>query len=329
MNRRLLAACGAALALVSAACTPKAVEPLPPAPKLPSTTTTIATDFSGVGLGAVAPGRTTTTVKFGPGRATLAGTVVGPDGPVPGAVVRAERIVGDATATMDIVTGPDGAFTIPKVLGGRYRIRTWKPAPDNLALLEPVVFFLEGSENKRVDLTMRRFTGISASAAIAPDPPIINAPANLVVQVVDQAVDPNGIVRSTPRSGVRVELFGAGDWRLLTPAVTSADGAGRARWQLECRKIGNQPLSVVVEEGSTFNLNLPECAEPPPVIEDPAPTEEESPPTSSAATPASSTTTPTTRPAAPATSAPATTTTTRPASTTTTARPGPTTTAGN
>lgn len=328
MNRRLVAACSTALALVSMACTPDAVEPLPPAPKVALTTTTVAPDYSGVGLGAAAPGRTTTTVKIGPGRATLAGTVVGPDGPVPGAVVHAERIVGDAMATMDIVTGPDGAFTIPKVLGGRYRIRTWKPAPDNLALLEPVVFFLEGSENKRVDLTMRRFTGVSASAAIAPDPPVINRPANLVVQVVDQAVDPNGIVRSTPRPGVRVELFGTGDWRLATPAVTSTDVAGRARWQLECRKVGNQPLSVVVDEASTFNLNLPECTEPPPVIEDPAPTEE-SPSTTVAATPASSTTTPTSRPAAPPSSAPATTTTTRPASTTTTARPGPTTTAGN
>ncbi len=316
MNRRLLAACGVALAAASMACTPEAVKPLPPAPKLPPTTTTVATDFSGVGLGAVAPGRTTTTVKIGPGRATLAGTVVGPDGPVPGAVVHAERIVGDAMATMDIVTGPDGAFTIPKVLGGRYRIRTWKSAPDNLALLEPVVFFLEGSENKRVDLTMRRFTGLSASAAIAPDPPIINAPANLVVQVVDQAVDANGIVRSTPRPGVRVELFGSGDWRLVTPAVTSADGAGRARWQLECRKVGNQPLSVVIEENSTFNLNLPECTVPPPVIVEPA-TDESATTTTAVATPAPSTT-----------SAP-TTTTTRPASTTTTTRPGPTTTAGD
>jgi len=299
MNRRLLAACGVALAAASMACTPEAIKPLPPAPKLPPTTTTVATDFSGVGLGAVAPGRTTTTVKIGPGWATLAGTVVGPDGPVPGAIVHAERIVGDAMATMDIVTGPNGAFTIPRVLGGRYRIRTWKPAPDNLALLEPVVFFLEGSENKRVDLTMRRFTGLSASAAIAPDPPIINAPANLVVQVVDQAVDPAGIVRSTPRPGVRVELFGTGDWRLATPAVTSADGAGRARWQLECRKVGNQPLTVVIEESSTFNLNLPECTVPPPVVEEPAATDE------------SSATTPTTT------------------TSTTTARPGPTTTAGD
>ncbi len=321
MNRRVMTALVAAIAAVATtACTPAAIKPLPPAPKLPATTTTSIIDYSGVGLGAVAAGRTTTTVRIGPGRATLQGVVTGPDGPVPGAVVHAERIVGEAMATMDILTGPDGGFSMPKVLGGRYRIRTWKASPDNLALTEPLVFFLEGSENKRVDLTVRRFQGISASAAIAPDPPIIGTPSNLVVQVVDQAVDAAGIVRSVPTPGVRVELFGAGDWRLISPGATTTDGAGRARWQLECRRVGKQPLSVVVGEESTFNLNLPDCTVPPPTPED-APADADTTPTTAAASPTGGTASTTSTTAA---SGPTTTRAPTTSTTTTTARPGST-----
>ena len=65
------------------------------------------------------PGRaTTTTVVIGPGEATLKGTVNAPEGLVPGAIVRAERLVGDAVATADVITNPDGTWAIPAVLGG-------------------------------------------------------------------------------------------------------------------------------------------------------------------------------------------------------------------
>lgn len=300
-----LGACVVAVALLAGGCQAKAVEPLPPAPKVPETTTTTIIDYSGVGLAGV-PGRTTTTVAIGPGKATLEGVVTGPDGPVPGAVVHAERLVGDAAATVDVLTGADGRYVIPNVLGGRYRLRAWKASPDNLALVEPQVFFLEGSEKKAANLTVNRYQGVSVTAAIAPDPPLIEAPSNLVVQVVDRAVDPGGIVRSTPIPDVRAELFGSGDWKVLTPVATAADAAGRARWTLECQRVGQQPLSVVVGETATFNLNLPACTVPPPTGDELAPTEETTS-TTSAGTPGT----------APATSAPAT-TTTRPAASTTT-----------
>lgn len=301
MRSLRLRAWSVALAVLAGGCQAKAIEPLPPAPKVPETTTTTVVDYSGVGLAGV-PGRTTTTVAMGPGKATLQGTVTGPDGAVPGAVVHAERLVGDAAATVDVLTGADGRYVIPNVLGGRYRLRAWKAAPDNLALVEPQVFFLEGSEKKAANLTVNRYQGMSVTAAIAPDPPLIEAASNLVVQVVDRAVDPGGIVRSTPLPDVRAELFGTGDWRVLTPVAAASDGAGRARWTLECRRVGQQPLSVVVGETTTFNLNLPACTVPPPTGDELAPTEE---------------TTSTTSAGIPAT----TTSTARPASTTTTSAP--------
>jgi hypothetical protein len=290
-----------------AACQPGAVKPLPPPPSVPATTTTTAVDYAAVGLAAV-PGRTTTTIVVGPGKATMNGAVRGPDGPAGGAVVHIERLVGDGVGSMDLLTAEDGSYTIPNILGGRYRVRAWKQAPDNLALVEPEVFFLEGSETKVVNLSIERYQGAAVTAAIAPDPPLINDPSNLVVQVVSREVDAGGIVRSTPIPSVRVELFGSGDWRVQTPNPTTADSSGRARWQLECRRVGAQPLAVVVGDTTTFNLNLPACTVPPPTGEDTVP-DSSTPPTTSAGSPAPTTTT-----------RPATTTTKPPASTTTTGR---------
>lgn len=305
--------------VVLTACQKRDIDPLPPAPKVPATTTTTSPDYSGVALAGVG-GRTTTTVGMGPGKATLGGVVNGPDGPVDGAVVHAERLVGDASATMDILTAPDGHFEMPAILGGRYRVRAWKAAPDNLALVEPQVFFLEGSEKKQLTLAVTRYQGVSATAAIAPDPPFIETPANLVVLAVNRSVDPQGIVRSAPLPSVRAELFGTGDWRVLTPVATTADEGGRARWTLECRRVGKQPLSVVIGETDAFNLNLPDCTIPPP-SPDALPTDDEAPTTTAAATPASTTSTT----ARTTTTAPRTTTTAGPpATTTTTARGGTT-----
>lgn len=303
--RRIVLVVLGATALLAASCTPSRVAPLPPAPSIPETTTTAVADFRGVGLPGV-PGRTTTTIGLGPGKATLTGKVLGPDGPVPGAVVRAERLVGDAAATVDLLAQPDGTYSLAAVLGGRYRVRAWKPAPDNLALVEPEVFFLEGSEKKALDLRVQRYQGVSVTAAIAPDPPPVGGPANLLVQVVNREVDGNGVVRSAPVPAIKVELFGSGDWRVLTINPVAADGGGRARWQLECRRAGNQPLAVVVGDSSTFNLNLPGCAVPPPPVEPIDPGGPDEP----------ATTTSTTAPGA-------TTTTTRPSSTTTTTSTAP------
>lgn len=317
MTPRLRLCLLAALVTAVGACTTAEVEPLPPPKKVPATTTTTAVDFSAIGLPAVA-GRTTTTIVLGPGKASLSGTVTGPDGPVPGGVVRVERLVGEGRASIEVTTGADGKYAVPNVLGGRYRVRGWKASPDNLALLEPAVFFLEGSEKRVVDLTLSRYQGLAVSAAIAPDPPLVGSFSNLVVQMVDQAVDGDGIVRGTPLTGTPAELTGSGDWRVQSANPTTGDGNGRARWLLECRRVGVQPLSVVVGGSATFNLNLPACAAPPPV--------EEPDPTSTTARGSSPATTraPTATTRAPG--AATTTTAPRPASTTaTTARPTTTT----
>ena len=245
--------------LIGAACTKGEIEALPPAPSVPATTTTIAIDFSGIALNAV-PGRTTTTIAMQPGEATISGTVVGPGGPASQAVVRAERIVGDGAGSIDILSGADGTFAFTTMIGGRYRVRAWKQAPDNLALVTPEVFFLDAKESKVLTLPIRPYQGTSVSSDIAPNPPVLGEPANLLVQVSDQSVDAQGIVRGAPVAEARVELFGAGDWRLRSANPVVTDGNGRAVFTLECQRAGEQPLSVVVGDSQTYPLEIPPCA---------------------------------------------------------------------
>ncbi|HVM08049.1 MAG TPA: carboxypeptidase-like regulatory domain-containing protein [Acidimicrobiales bacterium] len=301
-----------ALALVASGCTKGEVEALPPAPSLPATTTTLAVDLSGIALAGVG-GRTTTTIAMQPGQATISGTVVGPEGPVPGAVVRAERVVGDASGSIDILSGADGTFAFTTMVGGRYRVRAWKPAPDNLALTDPEVFFLEAKESKVLALTVRPYRGVSVSSDMAPNPPPIGEPVNLVIQVVDQVVDGQGIVRGVPVAGSRVELFGAGDWRLRSANPTTTDGNGRVGYTLECQRTGNQPLSVVVGDASTFPLQIPACTAR--VDPDDGTSGTTAPPATGA--PAPSTTAPGGAGSTTTTARPATTTTARPPTSTT------------
>ncbi|MHB1536203.1 MAG: carboxypeptidase-like regulatory domain-containing protein, partial [Acidimicrobiales bacterium] len=146
------------------------------------TTTTVAPDLTGVSLAPVAGQITTTTVGIGPGAATINGTVLGPQGPVSGASVEADRLVGDAEATVSTTTAADGSFTFAGVLGGRYRVRAWQTP--TLAMISPQIFFLGGSETHTLTLTVTAFVGSQITAAIAPDPPTVGDPANLAVQVV-------------------------------------------------------------------------------------------------------------------------------------------------
>lgn len=251
----------AAVALLGAACSREARITLPPPPSTVAPSTTVPlVDHSGANLPKVG-GKTTTTIAIQPGPATLRGSVVGPDGPIPGAAVRVERLVGDGVATLVLPTLADGTWVLPNVLGGRYRVRAWRE-PD-LALTTPAILFLEGSQTKELQLKLDRYSGLHAGAAIAPDPPVVGQPANLVVLVTNRSVDSQGVVRAVPVTNVRAELFGGGRWQLDTSAVTATDGSGQAHWQLRCRESGQQPLSVLVGDRESFPLNLPACVEAP------------------------------------------------------------------
>ena len=241
-----------------AGCGPAEVEALPrppPTQPLASTSSTAPVNYADVRLEGVR-GRNRTTVTMGPGQARLTGTVVGPDGPVSGAVVHAERFVGDAAASAEVTTGADGGWALSGVLGGRYRVRAWR-SPD-LAQLDAEVLFLEAKESRHLSLAVTRFGGTSTDSAIAPDPPPVNQPANLVVRLSQRSVDERGVVRTVPVPRMALTLSGVGQWLVSSPASAATDSSGSVTWNLTCLAPGPQPLVVTV--GATaVPLDLPPC----------------------------------------------------------------------
>lgn len=251
-----------AIALVGAACSDvnSVSLPTPPSTGVP-TTTTLPPDFSGVHLAGVRGTTTTTTPAVGPGPAHLNGTVIGPGGPIGGATVRVERLVDNLSGFADVPTAADGTWRIDNIKGGRYRVRAWR-APD-LATSAPQLFFLQGSDTRSVALSLEVKQGSVVSSSMAPTPPPVDQPVNLVVQLSSRAVDNQGIVRAVPQVGVQLTLTGTGSWQVRSPNPSTTDPNGRVAWQLICRSEGSQPLSVSFG-AETVALNLAACFEQPP-----------------------------------------------------------------
>jgi hypothetical protein len=255
--RSVLAIHAAAVAIILVACTSKSTaKPVPPFVPDSSTTTTIL-DFSTVDLAAVA-GRTVVHVPIFPGPATLNGTVTGPGGAIAGADVHVERVVDGSIGTADVSSQADGTWSLPGIQGGLYRVRAWR-SPD-LTLTRPTELYLAATDTKSVDLRVDTVAGKQVSSAMAPSPPIIGVPAQLVVEATSSTVDGQGVMRQSPLPGVSIELFGDGQWSVTSSSSQTADGTGTARWLLTCEQLGPQPLSVVVNSADVFPLALPPCS---------------------------------------------------------------------
>jgi hypothetical protein len=165
-------------------------------------------------------------------------------------------------ATAHATTAADGSWTIGGVLGGRYRVRAWQQP--SLAVTTPQIFFLGGSESRSLTIQLTSFTGPNVAAAIAPDIPMVDQPANLVVQVTTPMVGTDGVVRALPDAGVIVTLTDGPLWQVTNanPLTTGADGT--VLFQVSCQADGVIPLSVALGGGVPVALQLPACAGSPP-----------------------------------------------------------------
>ncbi|HEX2382605.1 MAG TPA: carboxypeptidase-like regulatory domain-containing protein [Acidimicrobiales bacterium] len=246
------------------------------APQTGGTTTvppppTAPVDLTGISIPGVA-GTTTTAPVRSLGTAHLAGLVSGPDGPVAGAVVRLEHLVGDAVTT-DVVAGPDGHYDAPNIAGGRYRVRAFL-AP-TFAQAEPEVFFLNDGDLRGLDLSVRSYGGLALASATAPDPPVRDDPATFVVRVANRTVDSGGIVRVRPVPDASVQVIGATGWSVSGPAAAVTDANGDVSFTLVCTTPGANQVQVQVQRTAAdapqpAALTTPTCIDRPPPPTTPA-----------------------------------------------------------
>ncbi len=252
------------IAVLAAACsggskpsaTPAVTEPPPTTVSTPSIPTWSTTSPS------VRSTTTTSTtrpppVSIGPGEASISGTVVGPGGPVDGATVRIERLVGSAVASADVTTSGGGAWRMDSVLGGAYRIRAFK-APD-LTQSNVEVFFLPATERRTIDLRLAGAGGPQITVVVNPNPPRVNQSATITVQIGTDRLDDQGRPAVVPLIGAVLQFsLGAGQALESSPqGITDANGT--ASWRFRCLVEGPVVASVATGGGVT-QLNVAPCA---------------------------------------------------------------------
>ncbi|WP_208026817.1 carboxypeptidase-like regulatory domain-containing protein [Rhabdothermincola sediminis] len=228
---------------------------------VPDTRTAVLLPVKGKRPGSPAP------QLFG-GTARLGGTVSGPDGPVGGATVRVERVVGDRVASTDVTTADDGTFAVSGLLGGHFRVRAWlRPS---LASTQAAATFLAAAGG-RADLQIRlsRFDGRQLQAVLDSAEPRVGETVTLRALYTEQSVDENGIVtgEGIPGTQVRVELDGG--FRLDGDATTTTGRDGIATWRLVCTREGQHAATVSTQDLST-RVTLPGCGPRAPTTTTPA-----------------------------------------------------------
>lgn len=217
----VLAGTLALLLVWAATCSAPEARTLPPPSSTSSTEpepTTTTVDRSRLVLQPV-PGRTTTTITT-TGDAILSGVVLGPEGNVPGAVVRIERLVGDIVQTNEVRARDDGTWVLEGLPGGRIRVRAY--LPPSLAMLEPDIFFLPDGETRDLRLQVRSHQGLDVRAGTTPQAPTVGDAVNVAVRVAERVVDDRGVATTRPVPGLAVRMRWSG-WTRIAGADDDAD----------------------------------------------------------------------------------------------------------
>lgn len=251
-----------ALGLLVAGCTADRPQAAPAPTTVPETTTvppsttstTVAATTSTTGV----PRTTTTTIiAIGPGDASLSGTVSGPAGPVDGATVHVERLVGKAVASADVTTAGGGTWQLTSILGGSYRIRAFK-APD-LAPSEVEAVFLAATERRIVDFKLTAAGGDRITAVLNPNPPHVDQSTLITITVGTGGVDAQGRSVLTPRPGLLLVLAERVGVSLESPQNAITDTGGSASWRFHCTAEGPASFALTIGTGSTL-VPIAACA---------------------------------------------------------------------
>ncbi len=251
------------------------------------------------------------------GTSRIFGVVLGPDGPVEGAVVRLERFVGPDFGQLDVRTNKDGKYEAHDILGGRYRVRAFQKP--NLAVIEPPALFLAADHGEAgLDLVTEKFEGESLQGALDVADPHVGQKVTFRALYSKTEVNDDGIVVGTGVEGREVQLTPVDSGIKVDGEggdVKTTGSDGMALFTVICE--GEGVHSVIIGSGDkALAVGLPNCLPGGLSLEDifgtttstapPAPTTAPPPPTTRPAP----TTTPPTRPPTPPTTRPSSTTTT-------------------
>jgi hypothetical protein len=257
----------AAAAAILAGCTSGSVEPLPEPPEVSvPPTSSYFPDYSGVSLEGVDGTTSTSSIEMQPGGARITGRVAGPRGSAAGATVVLERLVGDQSASLRVTANDAGIYSANDLLGGRYRVRAFR-APD-ATTTSAQVFFLGATENRTLDLRVSSYSGVTNLRADLAGTPIVGESTNLTITVVARRVDESGVARSLPVSDTGIELRAQSGRSITSPSEGSTNGSGQVQFTLRCNSTSSQGLTAVLDNGATYNLNVPPCQERPPEPEE-------------------------------------------------------------
>ena len=257
----------AATALIGAGCSgsvqtlsfppPETTVALPPPPS------TLPPGLAGLTEAGV-PGVTTTLPpQIAPGTASLTGSVSGPNGPVGGATVQIDRFTGTAFVSARTTTAADGSWSFRNILGGSFRVRAWQ-AP-TLDMMSPQTLFLAAGQPESVTLQLTGYSGPNIQGSIGPNPPIVDQPANLLLQVTNPVVDANGILTSAPVANTSVTLVNGPGWQVQNGNPLTTDASGQVEFQVQCTNLGPDPLGAQVgSSNQPIALQLTPCSTPPP-----------------------------------------------------------------
>jgi hypothetical protein len=192
------------------------------------------------------------------GTSRLRGVVTGPDGPVEGATVRIERVIGDRVGAITVNSGAGGVFGADRLLGGHYRARAWQPP--TLATTRAAVTFLPALEGSaELNIEVERFTGRQLQAVLDTADPTVGSQARVRALFTEQTVDDNGVVVGRGLSGAQVRLSTDGGFAIREGgATTTTNSEGIASWLVECVREGVHSVTVSTE-AETTRVTLPAC----------------------------------------------------------------------
>ena len=228
---------------------------------VPAPPDSLPAGLAGVTEWPVAGVTTTTAPRIGPGSASLNGSVTGPNGPVAGATVQVDRFVGNQFASARTTTAADGTWSFRNILGGDYRVRAWQ-APD-LDMQAPQTVFLAATQPQSVSLQLTSYQGQQVQVAINPANPVLHQPANLVIQVTNPSVSPDGILTAPPVAGTPVTLVNGPGWQVDNGNPLPTNASGQTTFVVECTVAGSDPLSAQVGTNPPVSLQMPACSPPP------------------------------------------------------------------